>query len=236
MPIIIDGYNYLYARGGLEKLLPFDDFAEARADMLEFLERYRKVVRRKVIVVLDGSRPEGPEGRGCGGLVVVYPDADADSAIEEIVRNLHSRHETTVVSSDQAVKRAVTKLDAVAVGSGKFHRLAVKEVERRRHARRDPQQKHDPPAADDVTHWEQQFAAAGGKNGDEAGTRRRIERDPSRKSIPRQAAAEAEKHQKSAVRRRKRPRAGSTPPRKDLPPGKDEVDYWLEQFGEKSDG
>ena len=235
MPIIIDGYNYLYARGGLEKLLPFDDFAEARADMLEFLELYRKVVRRKVIVVLDGSRPDGPEGRGCGGLEVVYPDTDADSAIEEIVRNLHSLHKTTVVSSDQAVKRAVTKLDAVAVGSGKFHRLAVKKVERRRHAKRDPQQKHDPPAADDVTHWEQQFAEADSKNGDEPGVRRRIERDPSRKSTP-PAAAEAEKQPKSAVRGRKRPRAGSKPPRKDLPPGKDEVDYWLEQFGEKSDG
>jgi len=231
MPIIIDGYNYLYARGGLEKLLPFDDFAEARADMLEFLEIYRKVVRRKVIVVLDGTRPKGPEGRGCGGLKVVYPDTDADSAIEEIVRNLYSRQKTTVVSSDQAVKRAVTKLGAVAIGSEKFHSQAVKEVERRRHATRDPRQKHDPPEAVDVTHWEQEFAAADCKNGNEPGVRRRIERDPSRKSaLP--AAAEAEKQR---VRRRKRPRAGSTPPRKDLPPGKDEVDYWLEQFGEKSD-
>ena len=158
MPIIVDAYNYLYARAGLEDMLPIRDFNAARTDMLEFLEKYRRTVRRKIIVVIDGKHAKGMGAKTFGGLDIVYAGKDADTAIEEIVERAHGRKQTLVVSSDRAVKKAVKRLGATPIGSGEFHKMAAKELERRKRKHPpEPRQKYHPPSKAEVDYWLKKF-------------------------------------------------------------------------------
>ena len=158
MPIIIDAYNYLYARAGLEGLLPLEDFDEAREEMLDFLESYRRIVRRKMIVVFDGRKFPGAPVGPHGDLRIVFPGKDADTAIEELVRHAHARKKTLVVSSDRVVKAAVKRAGATPIGSGEFHEQAAKEVERRKRKHKpEPKQKYHPPDKREVDFWLKMF-------------------------------------------------------------------------------
>ena len=239
MSIIIDAYNYMYARGGLEKLLPFDDFAAARAEMLEFLEELRKAVRRRVVVVVDGSRPAGPEGRGCGGLEVVYADGEADSMIEYLVAESHSKKQMLVVTSDRAVQRAVKDLGVDVVGAGEFHREAARLVRRKRSRKPDPRHKFHPPEEQDVDFWIGRFDQAPDTAAEhQAADLREAERlaDTTARPTPGETGHKGpsllDGPVKRTTKRRARRRKNATPPETTKPtqPSDDDVDYWLERF------
>ena len=78
---------------------------------------------RPVVLVLDATQPDLPEGEH-GGVTVRYArrrgrDA-ADDRIRELVAETAGRDEVTVVTSDRALRRDVEAAGAAVVGAGAF--------------------------------------------------------------------------------------------------------------------
>jgi aminoglycoside phosphotransferase (APT) family kinase protein/predicted RNA-binding protein with PIN domain len=112
------------------------DLPAAVARLLDEIVRWHDEAGDDVLVVVDGHPtarvPEGP----CYGVDVRYAHSRArDAADDEIVRVVAARAapgETTVVTSDRALRDRVTALGAGTLGAGRFlDRLAAVETRRR---------------------------------------------------------------------------------------------------------
>lgn len=122
MPLLIDGYNLMYAAGidgggrgpgGLER----SRFALIRfiAGALEDGERGQSTI----VFDAAGAPPGLPATLDCDGLTVRFAKgyADADALLEEMIAADHSPRKLTVVSSDHRVQRAAKRRRATAVDS-----------------------------------------------------------------------------------------------------------------------
>ncbi|MBI3454221.1 MAG: NYN domain-containing protein [Candidatus Rokubacteria bacterium] len=114
VPVVIDGYNLLYARG--EAPSP-----ASRARLVRDLGRWAARRRRRAVLVFDawaqGERVEREEVRGP---VTVYFTRYGERADEWIVRWVAARPEAVVVTSDRAVRQAVGRRGAAVLDSPAF--------------------------------------------------------------------------------------------------------------------
>jgi predicted RNA-binding protein with PIN domain len=114
VPVVIDGYNLLSARGAAPA-------AAARARLVRELIGWAERRGRRAVVVFDawagGQRVEREEVRGP---VTVCFTRYGERADECIVRWVSGRPESVVVTSDRAVQQAVRRRGAAVVSSEVF--------------------------------------------------------------------------------------------------------------------
>src|SRR5262245_33910605 len=114
VPVVIDGYNLLYARGESPS-------AGSRERLVGDLVRWARRRGRTAIVVFDawaqGKRVEHVEARGP---VTVCFTRYGERADEWIVRRVAARPEAVVVTSDRAVAQGARRRGAVVLGAEAF--------------------------------------------------------------------------------------------------------------------
>ena len=108
---IVDGHNVIFAVPGLRSLQTSDRREEARAELLERLERFAAARAETVLVVFDAG-PAGGESGFAGGaraavyVQIVYARRGEGAADERIIREATARCErgagVTVVTDDVA--------------------------------------------------------------------------------------------------------------------------------------
>jgi len=114
VPVVIDGYNLLYARGDAPS-------AASRARLVGDLVRWAQARGRRAVVVFDawaqGERVEREETRGP---VTVWFTRYGERADEWLLRWVTGHGEAVVVTSDRAVQRGARRRGAAVVESAVF--------------------------------------------------------------------------------------------------------------------
>jgi predicted RNA-binding protein with PIN domain len=114
VPVIVDGYNLLHARG--EAPSP-----AARADLVSALVAWARPRRRRVVLVFDawagGAREAHEEAHGP---VTVWFTRAGERADAFIVRWVAAHPEAVVVTSDRAVQQGAARRGAAVLDSESF--------------------------------------------------------------------------------------------------------------------
>jgi predicted RNA-binding protein with PIN domain len=114
VPVIVDGYNLLYARG--EEPAP-----GTRDRLVTDLVRWARARGRKVVLVFDAQKGGTREAREVArGPVTVHFTRAAELADTFIVRWVAAHPEAVVVSSDRAVQRGATRRGAAVLDAESF--------------------------------------------------------------------------------------------------------------------
>jgi predicted RNA-binding protein with PIN domain len=116
MDVIVDGYNVIGARGGLHGSLEIK-----RRWLLQQLSRYQQAKRFRLTVVFDGSSSGGgAETAHQDGVAVIFSGSSekADPAIVRLARQKAAG--CVVVSSDREVRKAVERLNGIAISAWEF--------------------------------------------------------------------------------------------------------------------
>ena len=165
MPLLIDGYNLMYAagitadipassrrRGSLERSrMALVEFIAAQLDLAE---------RRTTTIVFDaaGAPPGLPHTLHHEELTIRFAKgySNADELLEDLIDEHNDPRRLTVVSSDHRVQRAAKRRKAAAVDSDVWYeqiRQRRREAARRERAQLD-EAKPSPPVGDaEVAFW-----------------------------------------------------------------------------------
>ncbi len=163
MLYLIDGYNLLNVAGVPVPLRGRANLEKARLALLNFLaESLAPDAVPETVVVFDAHDP--PPGlpremRHKGLLVRFAPrDEDADTLIEELIREDHSPRRLTVVSSDHRIQRAAKRRRARAVDSDVWYAEVLRaRQQRQQEAAEGPERPSVPLLAEDVQYWLREF-------------------------------------------------------------------------------
>ncbi|MHC2067722.1 NYN domain-containing protein [Bremerella sp. T1] len=136
MPLIIDGYNLLFAAGLVGSVDGEGSFEGERRALLDALLSVidPKELTQTVVVFDSAKAPPGlPRIYNHQQITVRFATgyADADEMIEELVRDHHAPKRLTVVSSDHRVQRAAKRRKAKAIDSDSWYRLMRQTRQRR---------------------------------------------------------------------------------------------------------
>ncbi|EAQ78280.1 NYN domain-containing protein [Blastopirellula marina] len=163
MPLIIDGYNLLYAAGVVSSL---DGNGSFEQDRLMLLELIRSIVDpqeiRQTVVVFDSAKaPPGlPRTVRYHDIVVHFASeyADADEMIEVLIEHHTAPKRLTVVSSDHRVQRAARRRKATAIDSGQWISLMRRKRQAQNRAAELPAKPQAPPSQSEVARWMREFS------------------------------------------------------------------------------
>lgn len=152
---IIDGYNVIGAAGAFGLALAQPDKEDRLLRLLAGF-RSRRRSRAEMLVVFDGHYGRlaaGPRRYTCQGISVEWALGEpADAVIERRVRTAARAGEIEVVTSDQAVLRAVASWGARGTRSPQF----LAEIARAL-AEEPGAEKPEAPGPDDVAEWLERF-------------------------------------------------------------------------------
>jgi predicted RNA-binding protein with PIN domain len=114
VPVIVDGYNLLYARG--EAPAP-----ASRAGLVRDLVTWARAKQRRVVLVFDGWKGGGREARSeAHGPVTVWYTRTGERADAFIVRWVGEHAEAVVVTSDRAVQQGARRRGAAVLDADRF--------------------------------------------------------------------------------------------------------------------
>ncbi len=191
MPILIDGYNLLFAANIVAAAPGPYEFAASRRALLRFLVAVlTEEERRQTTVVFDGrGAPPGlPPQDVFAEISVLFsaPGREADDLIEEILPRYSAPKTLTVVSSDHRVQRAARRRKAITIDSDVWCRQCWQRRQRQRRRQGQPQGPAWRSAADDeglsapqVAEWLDEFGEI-----DVEQLRNEIEPPPTRNTPP----------------------------------------------------
>jgi uncharacterized protein len=163
MSLLIDGYNLLNVAGILATGVGPGTLQRARLALLNFLaESFEPGELPRTTVVFDaGDAPPGlPRVVDYRGITVRFASRypDADSLIEELIRQDDSPRRLVVVSSDHRLQRAAKRRRAGAIDADVWYAQVVRQRQER--LIREQSQPARPPVpllAEDVEYWFHQF-------------------------------------------------------------------------------
>jgi predicted RNA-binding protein with PIN domain len=114
VPVIVDGYNLLYARGEAPAV-------ESRDRLVTELVRWARGRGRKVVLVFDAQKGGTREAREVThGPVTVHFTRAGELADAFIVRWVTAHPEAVVVSSDREVQRGAARRGAAVLDAESF--------------------------------------------------------------------------------------------------------------------
>jgi predicted RNA-binding protein with PIN domain len=163
MPLLIDGYNLLHASGIHGRGRGAGALERSREALLNVLATSlpsEEVTR--TTIVFDARDPPWGVSRQTEhqGLTVIFAsrEVDADSLIEELIKEHSAPRKLTVVSSDHRLQRAAKRRRATAIDSDRWFAQLLRE----RHERSLPQQSdvikpEGPFSPGEVDFWLKQF-------------------------------------------------------------------------------
>ncbi|MGO9109270.1 MAG: NYN domain-containing protein [Thermoguttaceae bacterium] len=163
MLYLIDGYNLLNVASVPVPIRGRANLEKARLALLNFLaESLDPEEVAQTVVVFDAHDP--PPGlpremRHKRLLVRFAPrDEDADTLIEELIREDTSPRRLTVISSDHRIQRAAKRRRARAVDSDVWYAEVLRARQQRQQAAADgPERPGGPLLEEDVRYWLRQF-------------------------------------------------------------------------------
>lgn len=130
MPIIVDGYNLLWAVQKLQS-----DSSISDVGLCKILGEYFRLIGDKGELIFDGT---GPPDKSCFQntsnmeIFFVGVRTDADTVIEDKISVNSAPKRLVVVSSDNRLIMAARKRKAVAVKSELFWSQVIKQLSRKR--------------------------------------------------------------------------------------------------------
>jgi predicted RNA-binding protein with PIN domain len=114
VPVVVDGYNLLFARGEAPA-------AETRAELVRDLVAWAKLRKRRVVLVFDGWKGGAREARSeAHGPVTVWYTRAGERADAFIVRWVGEHPEAVVVTSDRAVQQGARRRGAAVLDADTF--------------------------------------------------------------------------------------------------------------------
>jgi len=162
MPILIDGYNVLFAQDDLQELMRSGKpLADARDALMRQFSEQLGELRTETIVVFDAVKnpPQRPSHTKAHGIRVCFAErADgADSMIESLITSAAKAKELTVVSGDHRIQNAARKRGARAITSERF----MQELDRGQLASQatetEPDAKYTGPSPEESARWVEEF-------------------------------------------------------------------------------
>jgi uncharacterized protein len=163
MPLIIDGYNLLHASGILGRGRGPGHLERARNALLTILsESLPEKEIAKTIVVFDAADPPWGVARQTtyNGIRVLFAShhSDADSHIEELIKDDTAPRKLTVVSSDHRLHRAAKRRKATAVDSDLWFAQLMRDRYRNLHPDENSTAKPASPNSNiEVEYWLKHF-------------------------------------------------------------------------------
>jgi len=126
MPLLIDGYNLLYAAGIIARGVGPSTLERSRLALLNSLVTLLEPSEcQRTSVIFDGrNAPPGlPRTFRHQGITVIFADkhSDADSLIEELILAESAPRQLTVVSGDHRLHRAARRRRAQVVDSDQWY-------------------------------------------------------------------------------------------------------------------
>ena len=131
MPVLVDGYNLLWAIG---KTRHGDD-SITDVELCRILSRYLKLSGEKGEIVFDGTGPPDKTGfDNISNLEIFFAGlrTDADSIIENKIKASTAPKRLTIVSSDRRLKDAARARKATAIKSEAFWKKVHKQLGRKK--------------------------------------------------------------------------------------------------------
>jgi len=159
MPIVIDGYNLLWA------ITKTGEGSEAITDvqLCRILGAYLKAVKEKGRIVFDGVGPPDKSGfDNIRNLEVVFTGraTDADTVIEGKIRASTAPKRLTIVSSDQRLRKAGRTRKAVLIKSEMFWAEVRKQL-RQKNKTEEPVEKRMGLTEGETKQWLDYFGLDG---------------------------------------------------------------------------
>lgn len=157
MPLIVDGYNVLFAIAEHGDRSVAEAVEEARSRLLRHLTRYHQATREPVTLIFDSGARTGGATREerLPGIRILYshPPRTADDDVRRLVEVSTAPQHLRVVTSDGELARACARLGARVVGAKAFlGELAALAREAKADESED-RLKQQPPSADEVREW-----------------------------------------------------------------------------------
>lgn len=115
--IIIDGHNLIGASKNISLSDPL-----SKEKILDILDKYQKILDRKLIVVFDRNADDGYERSDYNNIEVRYPTNHdtADDVIIRLINKYKNQHSVCIVSSDNKLRTAAKRAHLAAQGSHSF--------------------------------------------------------------------------------------------------------------------
>lgn len=159
--MIIDGYNFLFADRRDMRQLEVGDLEKMRRDFLGRLARLQAIENAAITVVFDGGQDSENFVRETTwhGVKAIFSDKNA-TADAEILRQLEAGHgarDTLVVSNDNELRRGAKKLGARVTSIDEFKRHMRDAFKGQVQAHREPLEKYEGVAENEVEFWMKQF-------------------------------------------------------------------------------
>ena len=164
MALIIDGYNLLNAAGLTERRSGKAGLRESRQALLNFLAwAIDSKELARTIVVFDAGKnaprnlPRSVRYRGMTVKFAAQYD-DADTLIEQLIRQDSAPRSLTVVSSDRRLQRAARRRRATAIDSNRWYADARQRRQSPGHDEEDDEKSaHLPLSAEEIEYWLNHF-------------------------------------------------------------------------------
>jgi uncharacterized protein len=177
MPILIDGYNLLHASGILGRGRGRGSLERSREALLNVLaESLEAEEASRTTVVFDAHDPPWGLSRKLEhqGITIYFASrhSDADTMIEELIKEHSAPRKLVVVSSDHRVQRAAKRRRATAIDSDRwFAELMRARQQRHASSSNDSRKPEGPFSPGEVEFWLQQFAIDAAKEAPAPGKR-----------------------------------------------------------------
>jgi len=158
MPLIVDGYNVLFAIGryGRGKAIG-EVLDEARQRLLAELVRHCQHTGEAATVVFDSRKATGGASRQdtLPGVRILYshPPRTADDDILRLVEQSTAPRQLRVVTSDRELRGACARHGAEVVGARTFYRQLAALARDADADRREHLLKRQPPDDDELRYW-----------------------------------------------------------------------------------
>ena len=151
MPVIIDGHNLLWAiRKVSEDFEPISD-----VQLCRILGRYLELSNESGEIIFDGIGPlDKSLFDNINRLEVIFAgrDSDADTIIEDKIRQSTSPRRLIVVSSDRRVRKAARARRVTSARSEAFWGKVCKQLNRKK-AFKEPPAKRDGLSESETEEW-----------------------------------------------------------------------------------
>ncbi|MBN1395126.1 MAG: NYN domain-containing protein [Pirellulales bacterium] len=163
MPLLIDGYNLLYASGIMGRGIGPGGLERSRLALLNFLAASIEPdqLTRTTIVFDAADAPRGlPRAVRHRGITVRFAAQhdSADALIEELIRAESAPRRLTVVSGDNRIRRAARTRRAKSVSSDDWYAELVRAQRLREQAGSEsPERPPVPLLEEDVNYWVELF-------------------------------------------------------------------------------
>jgi predicted RNA-binding protein with PIN domain len=219
MHYLIDGHNLIARIPDIDLSDPDDE-----AQLILRLKRWTAADgRRRVTVYFDRGLPGGRDPHFSGGSVeVIFTSSrrTADDLLIGRIRRVNNPPEYTLVSSDREVVSAAERRGMPVLDSEKFAEQLTAEIEERQSPQPQATQKEEPLVSpDEVAQWMELFGP---------------EPDAEQKQEA-QRAARREKQERRRRRKRKPGRPADRLKDSGAQLSEDEVEEWLDIFGDDED-